>query len=336
MSKVFTILCQYNFINGKVYHNENGFAVSSNIWQKHCIGRDALDTSIKILKEMNLIDYENSCYYGNKDRRKRFYSINKSGFEFLLHQAEKIASEEQDKDLQLYEDFLNYTNRKDFETQYQEEQAFKEYKRQRQCGAIKVVPKEKVHPYYFSSLTEKEINENSKHINQNINNTILVVGQYFDYKGLDIALESAKLDQSIKYKFVGSGKRSNLLKEKAEELNLKNVEIIPFLNKEELYKEYQESMCLLLPSRRECWGLVINEAASFGCPIISTKECGAAIEFLDGEFLANPCDPNDLYNKIKYFMNLKDKNEYKNQLVKKTKKYTIETSVENTIYTIYN
>ena len=109
---------------------------------KNIVGRDALDTSIKILKEMNLIDYENSCYYGNKDRRKRFYSINKSGFEFLLHQAEKIASEEQDKDLQLYEDFLNYTNRKDFETQYQEEQAFKEYKRQRQCGAIKVAPKE--------------------------------------------------------------------------------------------------------------------------------------------------------------------------------------------------
>ena len=200
----------------------------------------------------------------------------------------------------------------------------------------KFVPKEKVHPYYFSSLTEKEINENSKYINQNINNTILVVGQYFDYKGLDIALECAKLDQSIKYKFVGSGKRSNLLKEKAEELNLKNVEIIPFLNKEELYKEYQESMCLLLPSRRECWGLVINEAASFGCPIISTKECGAAIEFLNEEFLANTNDPNDLYNKIKYFMNLKDKNEYKNQLVKKKKKYTIETSVENTIYTIYN
>ena len=115
MSKVFTILCQYNFINGKVYHNENGFAVSSNIWQKHCIGRDALDTSIKILKEMNLIDYENSCYYGNK---------------------------EQDKNLQLYEDFLNYTNRKDFETQYQEEQAFREYKHQRKCGAIKVAPKE--------------------------------------------------------------------------------------------------------------------------------------------------------------------------------------------------
>ena len=38
----------------------------------------------------------------------------------------------------------------------------------------------------------------------------------------------------------------------------------------DLYKEYQQCKCVLLPSKKECWGLVINEAASFGCPIIST------------------------------------------------------------------
>lgn len=194
----------------------------------------------------------------------------------------------------------------------------------------KFVPKEKVHPYYFSSLTEKELNENSQHINQNLNNTLLVVGQYFDYKGLDIALECAKLDQSIKYKFVGSGKRSELLKDKVKEMKLNNVEIVPFLNKEDLYKEYQECMCLLLPSRRECWGLVINEAASFGCPIISTKECGAAIEFLDEEFLANPNDSRSLYDKIMFFKNINNVNEYKRILVNKNKKYSIEISVKTT------
>ena len=55
MSKVFSILCQYNFINGKVYKNENGFAVSPSVWQKHCIGRDALETSIKYLKELSAL-----------------------------------------------------------------------------------------------------------------------------------------------------------------------------------------------------------------------------------------------------------------------------------------
>ena len=142
MSKIYSILCQYNFINGKLYHNENGFSVSPSVWQKHCIGRDALDTSIKKLKAMNLIDFDNSCYYGKKERRKRFYTVNRNGLEYLLHQAEKIKGEEQDKDIQLYEDFLDYTNRKDFVTDYQEERAFKQYKTQRKCGAIKVAPKE--------------------------------------------------------------------------------------------------------------------------------------------------------------------------------------------------
>ena len=142
MSKVYSILCQYNFINGKVYKNENGFAVSPSVWQKHCIGRDALETSIKYLKELHLIDFQNSCYYGNKERRKRFYIVNIIALENLLLEAQRIQGEEQGKDIQLYEDFLDYTNRKDFETQYQEEHAFKEYKRQRKCGAIKVEHKE--------------------------------------------------------------------------------------------------------------------------------------------------------------------------------------------------
>lgn len=59
-----------------------------------------------------------------------------------MHQAEKIKGEEQGEDLQLYEDFLDYTNRKDFATDYLEEQAFKQYKTQRKCGAIKVASKE--------------------------------------------------------------------------------------------------------------------------------------------------------------------------------------------------
>ena len=142
MSKVYSILCQYNFINGKVYHNEKGFAISPSVWQKHCIGRDALETSIQKLKAMNLIDFNNSCYYGNKERRKRFYNVYRIGLENILRQAEKIKSEEKNKDLQLYEDFLDYTNRRDFDTAYQEEQAFKQYKTQRKCGAIKVAPKE--------------------------------------------------------------------------------------------------------------------------------------------------------------------------------------------------
>ena len=187
----------------------------------------------------------------------------------------------------------------------------------------KYVPIEKIHSYYFSSLTKKELSQNAKHINRNVNNKVLVIGQYFDYKGLDIALEIAKSDQSIDYKFIGAGKRSVLLENKIREMKLHNVEVIPFLKKEDLYIEYQKSRCLLLPSRQECWGLVINEAASFGCPIIASTGSGAAVEFLEDEYenyLFDPIKTDTVVDKIRSIDNIN----YKNYLIKKSRKYNIE------------
>lgn len=195
----------------------------------------------------------------------------------------------------------------------------------------KIVKTEKVFTYYFSSLSQKQINENNKNKNVNRNEMILVVGQYFDYKGLDIALEVAKMNPNLQYKFIGSGKRSDLLKQRSFEMNIQNnVIIIPFLQEEELYNEYQSCKLLLLPSRNECWGLVINEAASFGTPIISTCGSGAAVEFIKEkypQYIAETNNPKDLYNKIENILSCNDIEEYKNYLIEKSKDYNIEHAV---------
>lgn len=188
----------------------------------------------------------------------------------------------------------------------------------------KFVPKEKVHIYYLSSLTKKQLEENAKHENKNISNKVIVVGQYFKYKGLDIALECAKLDKSIEYKFIGSGKKSYLLEDKVKKMKINNVEIIPFLEKEELYKEYQTCKCLLLPSLQECWGLVVIEAASFGCPIVATNGSGAALELLDN--CANINEPNKLVELIKHIDSFQKK-----EIIKKISRYSIEESVRCTV-----
>ena len=193
---------------------------------------------------------------------------------------------------------------------------------------IKYIPNKKVYVYHFSSLTKLEIDKNKKYKNKNINNKVLVVGQYFDYKGLDVALECAKIDQSINYKFIGSGNRSTLLTNKIREMKLKNVEVVPFLQKEALYKEFQTCKCLLLPSKKECWGLVINEAASFGCPIISTLGSGAAKEILDEKWIVNVDNSQEIYKKIKI---ISDKEYNKKALIEKNKNYFIERNVDETI-----
>lgn len=192
--------------------------------------------------------------------------------------------------------------------------------------------------YNFSSLSDTELSEHysSSYLSANGEGKCtyaLVVGAYFPYKGLDIALEAAKELPNIHFKFIGMNKRSDLLEAKRKELDVNNVEIIPFLQPEELYKCYQDCSFFVLPSLQECWGLVVNEAASFGTPIISTWGSGAAVEFLSDEypqFLAKPGDAQSLKESILAYCALSEeaKRTYSKYLIHKSRGYSIEESVK--------
>lgn len=196
------------------------------------------------------------------------------------------------------------------------------------------IVKANVQAYNFSSLNEQEVIKHSKTPNKNENNRIIIIGQYFDYKGLDIAIQVAKKDKENIYRFIGMGKRTKLFEQYVKEQKATNIEIIPFLDKEQLYEEYKKCKLMLLPSRKECWGLVVNEAASFGCPIISTLGCGAAKEIIDNEFnelLAKPDDEEDLYKKIKKYeeYSTSKKQLYQKKLIEVSKEYSIESMVKS-------
>ena len=194
--------------------------------------------------------------------------------------------------------------------------------------SLKALIKDKpIVPYYFSSLYDKEIACNSMESTER-NRTVLVVGQYFEYKGMDVALAAAKMDKTIQYKFVGMGKRTSLFKDELMS-GVENVEVVPFLEKKALEKEYRSCMMLVLPSRQECWGLVVNEAASFGTPLVSTRGSGAAVEFISDEypqFLAEPGNSHSLYKCIR-LLKESDTKEYSDYLKKKSARYSIEKSV---------
>ena len=195
----------------------------------------------------------------------------------------------------------------------------------------KIVGDKQIVPYYFSSLSENEINKNIKEPSEQRQEHILVVGQYFDYKGLDVAVNVAKKMPNQLFKFVGMGNRTNLFKDECEIKNLKNIILAPFLQKEELFYEYKTCKCMLLPTRQECWGLVINEAASFGTPIISTYGSGAAVEFLKNKYDTLLARPNSDDEIIKCISNLNEINveEYSMYLKDKSLKYSIEQGVKS-------
>ena len=188
-----------------------------------------------------------------------------------------------------------------------------------------------VYPYYFSSMLEKELKEHSVSAPGGGREAyILVVGQYYPYKGMDVAVRAAKLLPDMKFKFVGMGKRTKEFLADTLTDQMKNVEVIPFLQKDALEEEYKRCSMLVLPTRQECWGLVVNEAASFGTPIVSTYGSGAAVEFLMGKYdslLATPGDSDSLKQCILNLSKI-DLQEYSNYLIEKSKCYSIETCVE--------
>ena len=59
-----------------------------------------------------------------------------------------------------------------------------------------IADKENIIPYPFSSLSEQQIREHQAAQCER-NDTILVVGQYLHCKGLDIALEAARMDVAL-------------------------------------------------------------------------------------------------------------------------------------------
>lgn len=197
---------------------------------------------------------------------------------------------------------------------------------------LEVVPGKEVIPYYFSSLDRNEVEANAAcAVQSERGDRVLVVGQYLDVKGLDVALRAAEKDPGREYLFVGMGKRTELFAEKYHPERLRNVRIIPFLQKKELEGQYRSCAVLVLPSRQECWGLVVNEAASFGTPIVSTWGSGAAVEFLVGgypQYLAVPGDEDDLHRAIQQLLRSDDYRAYSDYLLNKTKEYTIDRNVE--------
>ena len=66
---------------------------------------------------------------------------------------------------------------------------------------------------------------------------------------------------------------------------------------------YESHDCLVLPSKSEPWGLVVNEAIEYGLSIIASKEVGCAIDLIkgNGEILLelNTSSVGSAINKVK-------------------------------------
>lgn len=101
---------------------------------------------------------------------------------------------------------------------------------------------------------------------------------------------------------VGTGTEEPRLRAMVEHLNLSaSVKFSGALKGNDLYTQYSNATCLVLPSKSEPWGLVVNESLHYGCPVIVSQHCGCVPELvIDGEtgYTFNPDDPAELVKRM--------------------------------------
>jgi len=119
----------------------------------------------------------------------------------------------------------------------------------------------------------------------------LFVGQLIHRKGVDILVETAKQLPDIRFCIVGNGDASVY---NAPD----NVIFAGQKTREQLSQYYRAADLFVLPTREDIWGLVINEAAAKGLPIVTTDRCIAGLTMLDRKFIVPVDDVAMLAGKI--------------------------------------
>lgn len=113
-------------------------------------------------------------------------------------------------------------------------------------------------------------------------NSFLFAGRLVDTKGVDVlaaAYRSYRASSTDPWPLLVAG----IGPMEAELAAIDGVKLLGFVSPEELPAVMANAGCLVLPSRFEPWGVVIQEAGASGQAVICTSRCGAASRLvLDG------------------------------------------------------
>ena len=130
--------------------------------------------------------------------------------------------------------------------------------------------------------------------------TFLFVGRFIKIKNINLILKSfLKLPQEkIQINLVGEG---DLFDELSARYNKPNILFLGKQYGDDLVNAYKNADCLILASKSDQWGLVVNEAMASGLPVISSKFVGAnydLIENKDTGLIFDPEKEDDLTKKM--------------------------------------
>lgn len=145
--------------------------------------------------------------------------------------------------------------------------------------------------------------------------SIFFIGQLVERKGVDLLLRAVSSliheGRKIILYIVGEGESRDQLRQMARELRISDrVRFEGVLPAAQIPQRLSQADLLVLPSRWDGWGLVVNEALSVGVPAIVSNTCGVADLIQDGKngYRFESGNYDDLRSKLIAFLDKRQRN----------------------------
>lgn len=142
------------------------------------------------------------------------------------------------------------------------------------------------------------------------NNIILYVGRIVRKKGLDLLINTLpEIGCDFQLRIVGNGTKEQIteLKNRAASLGVEDkIEWLGFKSGQDLVDEYANASVFVLPTREDCFGLVLLEALCSGTPIVSSKYADGAYDIIinnENGFIIDPDNSLEFARAIEYIIN---------------------------------
>ncbi|WP_143315767.1 glycosyltransferase family 4 protein [Clostridium sp. HBUAS56017] len=169
---------------------------------------------------------------------------------------------------------------------------------------------------------------------------LIYVGSLIKRKGVDLLLDALSLvNHEFVLNVVGEGEEKYKLEAQARELGIMNkVKFLGYLQQNDLKKVYAESDIFILPTREDCFGLVIIEAMCAGLKVIVSKYADGANDLIvngDNGLIIDPFNKTNFAISIESFiMDKKVDNELNKGLYKNIDKFNFKNVTDGFVRAI--
>lgn len=172
------------------------------------------------------------------------------------------------------------------------------------------VPTDKI----FISLLTVDTSEYRSIVRKPADGRLLYVGSMIERKGLDLLISALRyIEGEFCLHIVGNGTESeiNALKVQIKKEKLTGtVKFCGFKQGIDLINEYQCASVFVLPTREDCFGLVLLEAACAGVPVVTSKYADGAYDIVNEDvngIIVDPYNAEEFGNAISHVLRNQEK-----------------------------